>query len=204
MSTCQNIVRRAMRLMGVLTAGQQPSGADATDGMERLQSIILSLPGLTQGGHWREHAASSAYTAKEGSRITVTAPGAVTLPLTVTCDGYTRPPRDLAKVQILGASAANAGTWLYSATKGVWGKASNMALGDELPFGAEDDEGLAALLAVAWADEYGPSAVIGPRTVALAAQASRSFSARLKKAQREDLDRPAAMESLYGYHRDYD
>jgi hypothetical protein len=190
MSTCQAIVRRALRAMGVLQAGQQPTGSDGPDGLERLQGIVLALPGLTQGGFWGEHAASTAYTAKEGQRITVTGSAVITLPLIVTHHAHTRPPRDLAKVQIIGASVANPGTWLYSATKGAWGRANSLALSDELPFGAEDDEGLSALLAVAWADEFGPTAVIGARTLALAGLASRSFAARLKKAQAEDWSRP--------------
>src|SRR5580765_3968950 len=128
MATCQDIIRRAMRVMGLLQGGQEPSGADAADGLERLQSIVMGLPGLALNGYWREKAVSAAYTAREGERITVTGAVAITLPATITppCgdgDGDSddiRPPKDLAKVQIIGASVANPGVWLYSATKAAW------------------------------------------------------------------------------------
>lgn len=196
MSTAQNTVRRALRLMGVLFRGREPSGADAADGLERLQTLILALPGLQLNGVWREVAVTAAYTAREGDRCTVTAPGAVTLPLTVTpCDGElggcTRPPLDLAKVQIIGA-VPNAGVWLYSATKGAWGQADALTLKSELPFGGEDDDGVAALLAVNMQDEYSETP-LGDRSVALAQQFARSARARLKKAEPPDHRRP-------GYH----
>lgn len=179
MSTAKTIIRRALRLIGELAAGQEPTGAAASDGLERLQSLILDMPGLVQNGRWHEHATTSAYTAKEGQRITVTAPGTVMLPTTITWDCRTRPPHDLAKVQILGA-ATNNGIWLYSATKGTWGRADNLSITSELPFGSEDDEGLAAQLAVEMADEYGEIANIGPRTLARAQMSARSFRAKLK------------------------
>lgn len=196
MSTAKDIVRRALRLTGELVSGQQPSGSAAADGLELLQGLILDMPGLIMNGYWREESASTAVTAKEGRRYTVTAPGVITLPVTVTDDGCTRPPHDLAKVQIVG-TAANLGTWIYSATKGAWGKVEDLTISSELPFGPEDDAGLAAQLAVEMADEYGETAVVGPRTVARAQKSARSMRARFKKAEARDPHRP----SLH-HHRD--
>lgn len=190
MSTAKDIVRRALRLTGELVSGQQPSGSAAADGLELLQGLLLDMPGLIMNGFWRETAANSAVTAKEGHRYTVTAPGVITLPTTVTDDGRTRPPHDLAKVQIVG-DATNAGTWVYSATKAAWGKVEGLTIAAELPFGTEDDAGLAAQLAVEMADEYGETAAVGARTVARAQKSARSFRARFKKAEACDRDRPA-------------
>lgn len=177
MSTCLDIVRRAMRL----AAGETgvPTGRDAADAMQRLQSVILGLPGFLHNGSWRDRFVSDAYTAKEFDRITVTAPGAVTLPTTITCDGDTRLPLDLAKVQILG-TADNAGLWLYSVSKGAWGLASGLGLEDESPFGDEDDDGLAAQLAVVLADEFG-GAITAP-TIQAANASKASLRSRFKKA----------------------
>lgn len=199
MSIAKTIVRRSLRLIGELAAGQEPVGSAASDGLERLQSLILDMPGLVQNGFWREHATNAAYAAKEGHRITVTAPGVVTLPLTVSHEGCTRPPHDLAKVQIVGP-VDNAGLWLYSATKGEWGQADELTLSSELPFGSEDDEGLSAQLAVDLADEYGETVNLGPRTLAKAAISARSFRARLKKAEARDPHRP---DIHHHHHRDY-
>lgn len=182
MSTCQAIIRRAMRLMGVTSAGQEPAGPDAEDGMEALQSLILTIPGLILNGRWRDRSVSAAHTARESDRLTVASPGSVTLPLTVTWAGHTRHPHDLAKVQIIGA-AENAGLWLYSATKGAWGQADGLENADEMPTGIEDDAGIAAQLAVNMMDEY--SAQLGARTLALAMQSARSLRSRLKKFDHE-------------------
>lgn len=184
MSTCLDIMRRALRL----SAGETgvPTGQDAQDSLQRLQSLILDLPGFFQNGLWRDRFVSAAYTAKESDRIVVTAPGVVTLPLVIDDCGTQRAPLDLAKVQILGA-ATNKGVWLYSASKGAWGRADGLALeptATELPFGSEDDEGLAAQLAVALVDEYGGE--VSAATVAKSNQSKASFRARFKKAAPRD------------------
>lgn len=180
MSTTRDIIRRALRLLGVLSAGQQPAGADGADGLERLQSAILALPGLVQSAHWHEVATSAAYTAKEAERVTVTYPGAVTLPTIITWDGCTRPPHDLARVQIIGGS--NAGLWVYSASKAAWSQADALTINSEMPFGIEDDDGVAAILAVDMSDEY--PGTLGQRTPIIAQISARSFRARFKKYER--------------------
>lgn len=196
MTTPRDIVRRGLRAIGELSAGKQPSGSDAADGLERLQSLILDLPGLLHNARWCEVAVSTAYTAREGERCTVTSPGAVTLPTTVTCDGVTRPPRDLSRVQILGASATNAGLWIYSATRGAWGQADELTISSTLPFGSEDEEGLAAMFAVNIAAEYGGEADLGQRTIGTADRAARSFRSRFKKAEPRDWSRPEPCDPL--------
>lgn len=184
MSTCLDIVRRALRLVAGETG--VPEGQEGQDALERLQSIFLDQPGFLHNGTWRDRYKDAAYTACESDRITVTAPGVVTLPTVIT-DDYSlcqRQPLDLAKVQIIGADATNAGFWIYSASKAAWGKLDGLALSDECPFGTEDDEGLAAQLAVALVDEYGGE--VSARTVAKANQSQAGFRARFKKHRRCD------------------
>lgn len=186
MSTCLDIVRRALRL----TEGETgvPTGLVAQDALQRLHSVILDLPGLLKNATWCDRFVSAAYTAKEGDRISVTAPGVVTLPTIITDCGAQRLPLDCARVQILG-EAANAGLWVFSTSKGAWGKANGLALNSESPLGDEDDEGLAALLAVALIDEYGGE--ISAATVATASAAKASLRSRLKKRVHAE------------HHRDY-
>jgi hypothetical protein len=189
LTTNADIVRRAMRQMGVLAAGQEPEGADASDAMERLSGLITGLPGLTLNARWRERATSAAYTARESDRITVTAPGAVTLPVTVSDPACgSRPPRDLARVQIIGG--ANAGLWIYIAGKGAWVKVDALSLNDDFPFGKEDEEGIAAQLAVDFASEFAESATVNDRTLAKAQISARTFRARFMRTQPHDWTRP--------------
>lgn len=189
MTTNADIIRRAHRLMGTVGAGQEPTGVDAADTMERLQSLILGLPGLVLNARWTEVATSSAYTAEEGDRITVTSPGAVTLPTTITpAFADARPPLDFARVQIIGG--ANAGLWVWIATKGQWVQLDALAISDDFPFGAEDVDGVAAMLAVEMAPEYGEAATLQQRTIAKAQAQNAAFRARLKRSAPTDYTRP--------------
>jgi hypothetical protein len=195
MTTCLDIIRRALRL----SAGETgtPTGSDAQDAMAALQSVILELPGFIHNARWREKAVSTAYTAYEGQRITVTSPGVVTLPTTIDTlsadycaplyypDDWdpcvtTRPPMDLARVQILGADVANAGIWLYSATNGSWRRADGLTTAGDFPFGQEDEAGLAAQLAIHMVDEYGGE--VSAATVQRANASKASLRSRFKKS----------------------
>lgn len=190
-TTNADIVRRALRLIGVVSGGEEPSGDDQRDAMERLQSVITDLPGLVLNGRWIETAVSAAYTAGEGERIAVTSPGAVTLPTIISDTGFDpRPPRDLARVWIQG-EVDNAGLWVFVASLNAWRQLDGLEIGGDFPFGLEDVDGIAAQLAVASADDYGPQYPAQPRTLGKAAASAASFRARLKRAAPTDWTRPS-------------
>lgn len=198
--TCLETITRALRLMGVISAGQIASGSRAADGVERLQDLILNLPGLIQNGRFVEVATSADYEPEEGERVTCTGAVTVTLPTTVleATTNETRPPMDLARVYVIGTSAAvdfggdddgGAGLYVYSASNGAWACVHGLAQDDNLPFGDEDFLGLAAQLAVDWVDDFG--AQLGERTFARAQASARGFRARFKKAAPFDASRPS-------------
>lgn len=168
MTTCLDIINRALRQQGVLSAGQVASGPDAADALEHLQQIIDGLP-LLRDGAWEEVVLGSAmpYAAKDGQRVHTRGFAAtVILP--------TETPADLSRVQIVGG--AQAGLYVYSASHGRWSQADGLDLVDESPFGPEDDAGLAALTAVSMVDEYGGQ--ISDSVVGRAARAVSSFRSR--------------------------
>jgi hypothetical protein len=174
-TTCEDIVRRALRkAMGETGT---PEGDEAEDALAALQSVILGLPGLLHNARWRDVYADSAYTACEGDRITVSDGATVTLPTTITTCGRTRQPLDLARVQILGGDSP--GIWIWSATRGAWAQIDGLSIQDDLPFGEEDVEGLACMLAVRLVDEFGGE--VGPATVSMANIAAASFRSRLRR-----------------------
>lgn len=188
MTTNTDIIRRAHRLLGTLAAGQVPDGTKTADGMERLQSVILDQPGLLLRSFWNEVAASADYTAKEGDRITVAA-GDITLPTTITDDGDARPPKNFARVHILG-DVDNAGLWVWVSSLGEWRQVDGLASGDDFPFGAEDVDGMAAQLAAALQPEYGASYQLQPAALAKASQSVAAFRSRYIKAQPKNYSRP--------------
>lgn len=168
MTTCLDIINRALRHQGVLSAGQVASGDDAADGLEHLQDVIDGLPLLRNGG-LKEVVLSSAapYAAADGDRVhTRGLAASIVLP--------TGPLEDLARVQVIGG--AQAGLHVYSASTGVWAQADDLGLTDDSPFGPEDDAGLAALTALSMVDEYGGQ--VSDSIVGRAAAAIASFRAR--------------------------
>lgn len=178
-STVQDIIDRAMRAMGAIAAGKAASGNDAADGLRALQDTINDLP-LLMDGQWADVflTDASAYEAEDGERIFTNGYAAtITLPATYTDDnGQTVATQDCARVQIIGADHDQAGVWVYTASKGSWARVDELAITDDSPFGKEDDSGLAALVAVSLAGEYG--AEVSEITVNRAARCQSGFRAR--------------------------
>jgi hypothetical protein len=91
------------------------------------------------------------YEAEEGERIYCT--GTVTLPTTID-DGYARLPLDLAAVQYQDENTSSA--WrTYISDKGTWVRTDNLTEASDAPFADRNQDGLAALLAMEIAHEYG-------------------------------------------------
>lgn len=189
MTTCLDIITRGYRMIGVVGRGEVATGSDAEDGMARLQSLILNLPGfLKNAAPWCDKTVATSYTAKIGQRITVPEDVVITLPRSISYGGNATLPLDLAKVQQIGGDTP--GLWLFSATNASWKRADALTLNSDSPFGEEDTDGLAALFALNVADEYGEE--IPARTAGLASQATASFRSRFKKCN-----------AFYGCYDDY-
>lgn len=184
MTTVRDIVIRIARKIGVTPGDQAPTGRDAEDLLSYLQGVIDGLP-LLRDGAWRDVILTSAaaYTAKDGDRI---APQGfdpvITLPTSfIDAHGAQKLQRDLSRVHVIGD-----GLYVWSASRGAWGKADGLGLSDVLPFGAEDEAGLVALTILAAADEYG--APISQSVVATAQEALQSFEARFHREQPARVD----------------
>ena len=112
MTTCLDLVTRAFRALGVVGAGEAPSGNHAADGLQHRQDLINGLP-LLRDGAWRETVLSSDadHVAADGDRISTGGfAAAITLPPTyVDGCGRTLPMRDLSRVQVTDAVQPFAG-----------------------------------------------------------------------------------------------
>lgn len=170
MATCHDIIDRAMRTMGVLAAGETASGHDAAEGMGRLREVIDTLP-LLRNGDWTEVRLTDAapYAASDGERIHTQGHATTIM--------FPAEPQDMSRVQVLGAGHAQEGLWVHSATKGAWARVDRLEIGDDSPFGPDDDAGLAAMVAVGLAEAYG--AEVSAITANRAGQTQSSLRARL-------------------------
>lgn len=177
MATVLEILTRSARALGVVRAGQAPTGNDAADLLQKMQDAVNGLP-LLRDGEWSDVTLTSAaaYEAEDGERVhTAGYAASITLPTTYTDeDGVEKRTRDLSRVQIIGGEQE--GLWVYSASNGSWSQVDALELTSESPFGPEDSAGLAAIVAFMAGPEYGAPAEAP--TVALAQSALNSFRAR--------------------------
>lgn len=166
-TTARKTIRRALRLIGVLGAGREPTQVMADDALEALQSLVLSL-----STWWTDVDIDADYTAGENERVRVTTTDAVlvTIPASVSsaerllyccnqiqllCQGFPdRAPSEFARVQVTDASSDATATYYYRPDIAQWTRADALTLDSEVPWNAALDEGFACLLAVRLAPEY--------------------------------------------------
>lgn len=172
MATCQVLIKRALRMLGELRSGREPPANEAADALQSLQGLYKHLVATGTLGALRDVLVSANCTAGENQRIVNTSgsPITITLPTTVqdhsnyasdTCiwdygfigatDG-TRPPRDRAVVVEAGTSPK---TYLYDADLAAWVLIDSLTLTSVAPFTQKLETGMAALLALHMAPEYG-------------------------------------------------
>lgn len=151
MATVLDWVGRSLRMLGVLAAGQVPSGQKAADALEAANGLILGLPQIGYAPSLREVIITADYTAGEDERVVNGGGYVVTLPSTVDDCGDVRAPRNGARVVTVAAGAAV--TSIYLSNSG-WHQVSGLALTDPAPLGPELYTGLCAVLAVHLGPEF--------------------------------------------------
>lgn len=147
MTTCRDIVARALRMAGIVRKGREPKATELADGMFALQGLYDGW--LTGGmfGKLKDHYAQEDYEAEVGQRVYIES-GAVTLPTLIEND---HKPRDLAVVEINTPTAREVHVW----DRNAWVRIDALEAGDDAPLALRGAEGLAACLAVSIAEEYG-------------------------------------------------
>jgi hypothetical protein len=168
MTTIRETVRSALRKVGALTRGAEPSSSQARDGLEAFQSLLLEWVDNGKFGRLTNVIASADYEASEQERV-VSGGFTITLPDTVVDDdtGETRPPKDLSLVVVVTAGAAPQVN-LYDADRGEWVRLDTLEVADDAPLAGRGSDGLASCLAKRLAEEYGPP--LGAQSEAAAAQ----------------------------------
>lgn len=158
MPTCRDIITRALRKARVYAAGETPSDDDMEDGLDELQNLYEQWGVGGMFGRLSDVYTNSDYEAAPNERVTVTDSAVVTIPVTVDDDGTDYPPFDLAFVEVIDTVGETVTRYIYEG--GAWVEVSNLALDDEAPLAGRGRSGLAACLAIAYAEEFGAS--VGP------------------------------------------
>lgn len=180
MATCGDIVNRALRKLGRLGSGRDPRTVDATDTLNALRGLYTSLIAVGAFGRLSDVIPTADYVAGENERVfrDTDATLTITLPETMpmyreprsypderdawnygtnyeNVAGNVRPPRDGAVVQIADSYTGESETFVYDGSLRQWQSLDGLGLGDSAPRSSDDPEGLAAMLAMEVADQFG-------------------------------------------------
>lgn len=170
--TCRDLIRDALRELDVIAPGDDLIADDIEVAMARLQGLALAI--AEARGPWTCVDITTDYTAGEDERVRVQAGSIVTVTLPNTVDdggGLQRPPRDGARVDIIGTSRAMSA---YRADLNSWLAVTGLTADSELPFNGAYHWGLAAMLAMdlanAWPGRASPTALTLGRAAEARAQ----------------------------------
>lgn len=181
MPTCAEIITRALRKARVYAAGEAPSDEDMSDGLDELQNLYEQWGTGGMFGALTDVLTSSDYDALPNQRVTVTDGAVVMLPGTVDRDEGELTPYDVAFLEVIDQDASSVTRYLYE--NGNWIETSGLALTDEAPLSGRGRSGLAACLALSFAEEFG--AQVGPGVIRQAAAFKTGLSLKLgSEAQR--------------------
>jgi hypothetical protein len=171
-TTCRDILTDAFNALGVIGFGGQPTADEFDGGLSAMGAIVLELHGAR--APLRDVDVSVDYLASENERVRVEAGAdiVVTLPNSVlvreveapgdygfcvsscpsiatgsagAADGYqSRPPRDGARIEIVGTTQA---LYFYRSDINAWTLAGPLTIDGPTPLNARYDGALAALVA---------------------------------------------------------
>lgn len=168
MATNLDIIKRAMKKIHVLASGGVPTSAEAADGMNALQALIIELIGQGSLGRLNDVLATSNYTAYENDRVHASVGVVVTLPTTITKERCgdpvpfelesvntvtARAPRDRSPIVVI-ASTGIATYSVYNSYKSAWVTINSLTQQGAFPFAQYLEDGFAALLAERLVDEF--------------------------------------------------
>lgn len=147
MATCRDIVFRALRMAGIVDREDDPTAAELRDGMTVLQSLYDGWLIGGMFGRLTDVYEAGDYEASEGQRIFIDS-GTVTLPSTIDDD---RKPRDLVAIEAHDDNGRQA--WIWDRTQ--WTRIDSLSENDDAPLANRGVNGLAACVAVYYAEEFG-------------------------------------------------
>jgi len=178
MTTCRDIVTLALRQARIVGIGRTPRAAEADEGMEALQSLYNSMFSNGPFGPFTEVYATADYTAKENERIIANG-ATITIPDTIDNYDTVRTPADLSAVVVVTDVARKQ----YVFSLGRWETVHDLTLDSSAPLAERDRTGLAALLAMEYAEMYG--AQLTPATTQRGLRFKGDLSHKFKPSEPE-------------------
>lgn len=184
MVSCLDIVTLAMRQARVIAMGETPSDDEGEAGLEALRGLYEQWFVGGMFGQLTDSIEASSFTAEPNQRIRHDGSITVTLPTEVDDDGDIYPPYDLSIIEVFDTSTGEMTRSIYDASAGGWITLGEIELTDDAPLASRGRDGLAACLAISFAEMFGSN--IGPGV----AMRARGFKMAL--SMKLGADRPRA------------
>lgn len=156
--TCRSIVSRAMRMTGILGRTEDAEAEELRDGMLVLQSLYDQWLIGGMFGRLQDVYEDGDYDAQPGQRVYVN-DGTATLPDITDTDCRWH---DLAAIEIYDTAGRK--VWLWD--RNAWVRLDGLEPGDNAPLSDRGANGLAACLALLYAEEFGAQMSAGVLTQA--------------------------------------
>ena len=174
--TVRDVGTLALRKLGVLRSGGEPSAADAEAARQSLESLYSEW--ITQGTFGRVYnvaiTKSGSVTPGHSMHVNVTTDEEVSidLPATMQRDFWStwrgdlglNVPRDKSVVIVTDQFGAGRATYVYDGTVQRWMRTDTIKLSDEAPLSARGIDGLASVLAIRLTEQFG-SELASPQTL---------------------------------------
>jgi len=211
--TVRDVIKAALRKMGGLASGDEPTADEVTDARIAYNSMLRSMFGTIIGPRLSPQAAAASLTAEPGGQYQIAA-SAITITLPVN-------PRNGARVgvvdsnlnfatntctiarsgRLLEGAAANislttAGasrTWFFRGDTGNWIREADQSVDDAVYFPDELVAYMGDMLAVYIASEYGGE--IRPDVVAKAIEGRAAFTRVFSRRGRNQADAPLGVKA---------
>jgi hypothetical protein len=164
MTTAQEVIVRALRLIEVASANRPATSAEINDGLETLNRVLMSYMGNGIGQPLSARRVKVSFQAENGGEY-VTGPNALTATMPASPQNGSRVGFVTSALTILPNSETLAGgagnvslsapaRYFYRALTG-WERERELALGDDVYLDPDMIDGFTAIVAVTMAPEYG-------------------------------------------------
>lgn len=154
---CIEIIRIALRRIGVLGAGQLPDDGEVKDHLETLKSLYLRMVNDGTFGRLTDVVPTDSieHNAMPLTRIAALDPATVILPETIEECGRMTVPHDGSVIVVVHRTTRQTATHIYDSSSHDWVQIDHLQPTDIAPLSYRDPIGLACLLATELAGEYG-------------------------------------------------
>ncbi len=148
------IVTLALRMARIVPLRDTPTANEAAMGLELFQAMFDQWAVSGMFGKLTDVEKSASYAPTVvGERIRISS-GTVTLPDTIS-RGEDLAPYDLSMIEVIHTGNTTRAVHIYDQTRGDWVQINDLALTDVAPLWERGSAGLAACLAVSYAETFG-------------------------------------------------